>query len=196
MENNFRQIYAKKKRAEERIRSICPNIPYKSGIYVFHREENGIRFAYIGQSVDIARRCADHLLGFQHIDNSIKKHGLYDALKNPNGYKLNFMEYPESDLDRAEQETIKFFANQGYQLKNKTSGSQGVGKAAIEEHSTKTYRQGVAYGKEKCRKELQELFTKYLDYGIKEKPNKIKERKLNEFTEWLKGEQNGNLEKD
>ena len=190
MENNWKQVWAKRKSAENRILSICPNLPPKSGIYVFTREENGIKYGYIGQAKSLLRRCAEHLLGYQHIDNSLKKHGLYDKLKNPNGYKLSFTEYAENELDRAEQETIKFFANQGYQLKNKTIGGQGQGKEAIEEHSTKTYRQGVAHGYEKCRKEINEFFEKYLDYGIKEKPNKIKERKYNEFTEWLKGEKN------
>lgn len=195
-DNSWKQIWARKKGAEKRILAICPNIPNTSGIYVFYREENGIKFAYIGQARLLLRRCADHLLGYQHIDNSIRKHGLYDILKNPNGYKLKFAEYPESELDKAEQEAIKFFANQGYQLKNKTSGSQGVGKAAIEEHSTKGYRQGVAYGYKKCQKEIKDFFEKYLEYGIKEKPNKIKERKFNEFTEWLKGEQSENKEPD
>ena len=115
---------------------------------------------------------------------------------NPNGYKLSFTEYAESELDRAEQETIKFFANQGYQLKNKTIGGQGQGKEAIEEHSTKTYRQGVAYGYEKCRKEIKNLFAKYLEVKLKQPENKIKFRKYIEFTEWLKGEQSENKEPD
>ena len=189
MENNWKQVWAKKKGAEKRILSICPNIPNKSGIYVFYREENGIKFGYVGQAKLLLRRCADHLLGFQHIDNSIKKHGLYDQLKNPNGYKLSYAEYKEEMLDQAEQETIKFFANQGYQLKNKTIGGQGQGKEATEEHSTKTYRQGVAYGYEKCRKEIKNLFAKYLEVKLKQPENKIKFRKYIEFTEWLKGEQ-------
>lgn len=187
---NWQQIYAKKKAAEQCILSICPDIPNRSGIYIFAREENGIKIGYVGQAKDLKRRCSEHLLGFQHIDNSIKKHGLYEKYKNPNGYKLFYTEYAITNLDQAEQETIKYFANQGYQLRNKTSGGQGEGKVAIEEHSTKGYRQGIQQGYRNAKKEIRVLFEKYLDYSIKGKSNKIKERKINEFTEWLKGEEN------
>ena len=196
--NNWKQIYAKKKRAEERILSICPNIPNKSGIYVFTRTENGINYGYIGQAKDLRKRCAEHLLGFQHIDNSLKKHGLYDSLKNPSGYKLSFTEYGEELLDHAEQETIKFFANKGYQLRNKTIGGQGVGKTGMEDNKPcKGYHDGLKQGYEKCRKEIKEYFDKYLiavvpnnNQDARKKNGEFKEvylRKLTEFTEWLKG---------
>lgn len=193
---NWKQIYAKKKAAENRILAICPNIPNSSGIYVFMREENEIKYAYVGQAKDLKRRCADHLLGYSHIDNSLKKHGLYDNLKNPNGYKLKWTSYPIENLDQAERDTINFFANNGYQLRNNTIGGQDNGKAGLGDGvSTKGYRDGIKQGYENAKRDICEFFTKYLDYSMKEpyltkkgKVQEIKQRKFNEFTEWLKGE--------
>ena len=59
----------------------------------------------------------------------------------------------------------------------------------ISENSTKKgYYQGVAFGKNRAVQEIKTYFDKYLDFVIKGKPNKIKERKLKEFEELLKGE--------
>ena len=52
----------------------------------------------------------------------------------------------------------------------------------------KTYTQGVEYGEKKAIRRVKEFFDKYLDYGIKEPSNKVKERKIKEFEELLKGE--------
>lgn len=35
-------------------------------------DENGFRYAYIGQAVHILTRLAQHLVGYQHIDLSLK----------------------------------------------------------------------------------------------------------------------------
>ena len=69
---NYRQLYAIKKANKERILKICPNCPETSGIYFLLREEDGFKFAYIGQSVNLLQRLADHLQGYQYIDLSIK----------------------------------------------------------------------------------------------------------------------------
>ena len=192
---NYKQLYAKKKVALARIKSVCHNIPHKSGIYVFTREEHGIHYGYVGQSLDIWNRCADHLLGYQHIDNSIKKHGLYDEYKNPNGYKVLFTEYKPNELDQAEQETIRYFANLGYQLRNKTIGGQGEGKLGLDDNRpAKGYHDGLKQGYLNAKKEIKVLFEKYLDFVIKEKPNKVKERKFAQFQEWLNDQEKGDLE--
>ena len=39
MSVNYRKIYAMKAEREKRIKSICPGIPYSSGIYAFHRTD-------------------------------------------------------------------------------------------------------------------------------------------------------------
>ena len=57
-----------------------------------------------------------------------------------------------------------------------------------ERKSGKTYTQGVEYGEKKTIRQVKEFFDKYLDCVIKEPSNKVKERKLKEFEELLKGE--------
>ena len=181
---NYKKLYAIKQNNLNRIKKICPDITHKSGIYVFYREEKGIKFAYIGQSVDIWERCANHLTGYQHIDNSIKKHGLFCDL-NPNGYKIWYKEFPQDQLDQMEQHYIKAFADKGYQLKNKTLGGQGEGKDGLENgREPKGYRDGLKQGYENCRKEIITMFTKYLNYSPKS-TGKIAERKLQEFRDFL-----------
>ena len=119
---NYKQIYAIKKANEERILKVCPNCPNTSGIYFLLREEDGFKYAYIGQAVRLRERLGSHLSGYQHIDLSIKKHGLWSE-ENPTGYKVHFLEFAENLLDEMEQKYIKQYANAGYQMRNATSGS-------------------------------------------------------------------------
>ena len=71
MSVNYQQIWKRKRDTQNRIKKICPNIPNTSGIYIFARMENNIKYAYIGQSLHLRDRCAEHLIGYQHIDNVI-----------------------------------------------------------------------------------------------------------------------------
>ncbi len=178
-----------KKTASERIKRLCSGIDERSGIYFFYRtDEEGIKYAYVGQAKNLLDRCANHLMGYQSIDLSIKKHGLFNS-KNPCGWKLKCVYCNEADLDNAEKMYIKNVALLGYQLRNKTSGGQGEGKVGIAENRpSKGYRDGIAQGRKNCIKEVSIFFEKYLDYSIKGKPNKIKERKFEEFKEMLNGE--------
>jgi hypothetical protein len=67
-------------------------------------------------------------------------------------------------------------------------GSQGVGKFGIaDKKEAKGYRDGVKFGEEKCLKKIKEYFNKYLDFTIKGKTNKIKERKFEVLKEILGG---------
>lgn len=185
---NYKQVYAKKQATIKKILEICPNIPRSSGIYVFHRiDENGIKYAYVGQAKHLLDRCASHLLGYQHIDLSLKKHGL-KSTDNPYGYELHYFNYEENVLDEMERKYINKCAREGWQLRNATLGGQDSGKVIIEQKAAKGYRDGLAQGYKNAKKEIVELFAKYLVAQIDGKPNKIKERKLNEFKEWLKNE--------
>ena len=87
---NYKQIKAIEKKNKERILKICPEVTEGSGIYVFYREEHKLKFAYVGQAKHLLTRLAQHLSGYQHIDLSIKKHGLYSE-DNTNGYKISFV---------------------------------------------------------------------------------------------------------
>lgn len=185
---NYRQIYAIKARNEARIKKLCPTITNESGIYILTRtDEQGFKFAYIGQSVNLLERCASHLNGYQHIDLSIKKHGLYDSIKYPYGWKIaELYKVPKNDLDEAEMHYIKVYANAGYQLRNKTGGSQGDGKKGISYMPRKGYLQGKNEGKAQAYKEIGELIEKYTN-GLTSKKGKIAERKTAELLEKLKG---------
>ena len=142
---NPRQRYAIESKNRKRLLEVNPSLTDESGIYFLTRtDENGFRYAYIGQAVHILQRLAQHLVGYQHIDLSIKKHGLY-ADDNPHGWKIGFLNFPISELDKQEQHYIKAYADYGYQLRNKTSGSQGEGKAQIDEYRPE---KGIVTGKQ------------------------------------------------
>jgi hypothetical protein len=174
---NYKQIWAIKKANKERILKICPNCPETSGIYFLLREEDGFKFAYIGQSVNILQRLADHLQGYQYIDLSIKRHGLWSE-GNPTGYKVHFLEFPKDLLDEKEQKYIRQYANAGYQLRNLTSGSQGQGKKGFENaRQPKTYTEGVVQGEKNMAKQIKHLFDLHLDFAPKKNPPTVNQQK-------------------
>ena len=186
---NYKQIYAIKKVNEERILKVCPNCPNTSGIYFLLREEDGFKYAYIGQAVRLRERLASHLSGYQHIDLSIKKHGLYSK-ENPTGYRVHCLPIPENMLDEMEQKYIKQYANAGYQMRNATSGSQGVGKKGLDnQKQPRTYYEGLNNGYKRARKEIAHLFNLHLDYKTKsDKPNKNQQKALQKFKDFLEGD--------
>lgn len=194
---DYKKLYAIKKKNEEKIKQLCPDIKDISGIYILTRYDNGFKYAYIGQAVKLLSRLVQHLSGYdQHIDKSIRKHKLYSK-NNPTGWRIAFYYFPESELNKVEQEYIRSYANDGYQLRNKTSGSQGIGKQGFDTaKEPRTYTEGKAYGHAKAIKEVAVYFDKYLDVKVK-KDNKLCNRKLQEFIELIKGgEENGREQAD
>ena len=186
---NYKQIKAIEKKNKERILRLSPKTPETSGIYILYREEGGFKYAYVGQAKHILSRLAQHLSGYQHIDLSIKKHGLWSE-ENPCGWKLDWFECPEIYLDFYEQEYILQAANAGYQLYNHTSGGQGQGKQGIGEgKSPKGYYDGLAQGYKNARKFVRNLFDKHLNYSKKsDRPNKNQDKALAKFEDFLRGE--------
>lgn len=157
-----------------------------SGIYILTRYENEFKYGYVGQAKHILTRLAEHLLGYQHIDNSIRNHGLY-SLGNITGWQIAFFECPESELDRLEQIYIQKYANLGFQMRNKTSGGQGKGKLGIATfRENKGYYDGIKQGYKKARQEIKNLFDRYLNFS-KRKDNKICERMYEKFKDFLEG---------
>ena len=188
MAPNCRKIMAIRKANEDKIRKMCPEVTDNPGIYLFWRiDSDGFRFCYIGQARTLCKRMAEHLSGYQHIDLSIKKHKFYNEESNPWGYHAEVIEECSlEELDAREQYWIKYYANQGFQLRNKTTGSQSEGKAALgDAKSNKGYRDGLQQGRKNTQREIKELFDKYLTYDIKGKYGKIKQRKYDEFTAFL-----------
>lgn len=184
---NYKKVFAVKQANKERILAVCPTAREESGIYIFTREEDGFRYAYVGQAKNLLERLGGHLGGYdQHIDLSLKKHKLYSA-NNPEGWRIECKPYPLNRLNDMEQYYIKLYANRGYQMRNKTSGSQGTGKQGIADNKpAKGYYEGVEWGAEKTKRAIRHLFEKYLFYDIREPANKTKERKKREFEDFLK----------
>ena len=185
---NYRQIKAIEKKNKERILKLQPTMPETSGIYIFLRADDDFKYAYVGQAKHLLTRLAQHLSGYQHIDLSIKKHGLYSE-ENAEGWRIIWRSYPEDKLDEAEQHWIKEYANAGFQLRNKTSGSQGEGKRGIADNKPpKGYYDGLAQGYKNAQKYVANLFEKHLVYGKKsDKPNKNQEKAMAKFEEFLQG---------
>ena len=185
----FKQAKAIEQKNKKKLLEINPKLDDRSGIYFLTRiDEDGFNFAYIGQAKRLISRLAQHLVGFQHIDLSLKKHGLYSMDGNPYGWKVDFVHAKESDLDEMEQHYIKQFANAGYQLRNKTSGSQGIGKKQIDEYRpAKGYRDGVQQGKISLARDLKHIIDKHLTVELKpeKQGNKVSMKALEKFNALL-----------
>lgn len=191
MAPNYKQIYARKRDCERRIKAVCPEAEHESGIYCFHRiSEDGFKFAYVGQATkSLLTRLGEHLLGYQHIDLSIRKHGLYDAEKNPYGYKVEVLcRCTADECDEKEQFYIKQKADEGYQLRNHTGGSQGTGKRGFDDHRpAKGYHDGLKQGEKNAKQFVADLFSKHLDFVPKKQPpTKLQVRAMEKFEEFLK----------
>lgn len=189
---DYRQRKAIELKNRQRILALNPQIPDASGIYILYREEDGFKFAYVGQAKHILSRLAQHLSGYQHIDLSLKKHGLY-SLCNPCGYRILHFECPKDQLNVEEQKWIKWCAEKGYQLRNKTTGSQGKGKRGLDnQKAPKGYYDGKKQGYLDAQKFVANLFDKHLQYSQKsDKPNKNQEKAMAKFKEFLNWSENG-----
>ena len=184
---NFKQVKAIEYKNRQRLLEVNPGLNNMSGIYFLTREdEDGFLYAYVGQAKDILQRLCSHLVGYQHIDLSLKKHGLYSK-DNPYGWKVNYKTFPVSQLDEKEQYYIKQYALNGYQLRNKTSGSQGQGKRQIDEYKpSRGYRDGLAQGRKNSSKEIAHLFDKHLSYSTKNNPpTKNQQKAAEKFEDFL-----------
>lgn len=190
---DFRQRKAIEQKSKRKLLAVNPNLNEESGIYFLTREdENGFKYAYIGQAKHILARLAQHMVGYnQHIDLSLKSHGLFSK-ENPYGWNVSFANTSEEVLDDMEQRYIKEYAV-GFQLLNKTSGSQGSGKKKIGEYKpAKGYRDGLKQGKINLARELSSIAEKHLKIEIRDdkKNNKISQKQFEKFKELLKeGEQ-------
>ena len=194
---NIARAKAIEQENKKRLLKLNPKLNDKSGIYFLLREdENGFKYAYIGQSVGVLTRLASHMSGYeQHIDKSLKAHKLYDKEKNPYGWRVEFLNFPENQLDEKEKYYIKLYADKGYQLRNVSVGGQGSERDSGtigERKPPKGYRDGIKQGYKNASKEISHLFDLHLDYKTKsDNPNKNQEKalhKLEEFLNYHKGD--------
>ena len=191
MNENLRKAKAIEAKNKNRLLAIDPYLDEGSGIYfLVRKDENGIKYAYIGQAKHLLTRLAQHLSGYQHIDLSLKKHGLYSS-ENIYGWKIGFLHFQISELDFMEKKFIQMYSNNGYQLRNKTAGGQGEGKTQIDDYRpAKGYRDGIAQGRKNLAKELTNIIDKHLCISIKEekKNNKVSIKAFDKFNDLLYGD--------
>lgn len=189
--NNIIQAKARERDNKQKFLAVNSTLDDESGIYILTREEDGFKYVYIGQAKHILTRLAQHLVGYQHIDLSLKKHGLFSD-DNPCGWKVNAIHFKESELDEKEQYYIKLYANKGYQLRNKTSGSQGDGKRQIDEfRPQKGYRDGLAQGYKNAVNELRNIIEKHLVVTLKPEKsnNKVSQKQFEKFNQIIYGKE-------
>lgn len=182
---NYKQIFAKKSDAEQRLRQICLEATsHRSGIYFYTREDTDGKYAYIGKSVDICERTLSHMNGYQQrIDKSLKSRGFFSNL-NPSGWKLNVLFYPRAELDKWERYWIEQYRGAGVNLYNVESGG-AEGKTIIGERKPpKGYRDGVIQGRKSLAKELKHIIETHLEVNVR-KDNKITQKALAKFWELL-----------
>lgn len=185
---NIAQIKQREQENKQKFLALNPKIPEISGIYILFREENGIKYAYVGQAKHLLTRLAQHLVGYQHIDLSLKKHGL-KSKDNPNGYDVSFERVPLHYLDERERYWIKQLANMGYQLRNKTLGGQDEGKGGLDnQKASRGYHDGLKQGRKALAKELKHIIDTH-HFEIKpQKDNKVTQKALAKFWELLESE--------
>lgn len=177
---------------KKRLLKLNPKLNDKSGIYFLLREdENGFKFAYVGQAKSVLQRLASHLVGYeQHIDLSLRKHKLYSE-DNPYGWRVEFLNFPESQLDEKEKYYIKLYADNGYQLRNVSIGGQGGNRdsgSIGERKAPKGYLQGIQQGKKVLARELSSIAEKHLIICLKpeKEHNKVSQKQYEKFMNLLK----------
>lgn len=186
---NYNDIKRREEENKRQFLALNQKLTETSGIYILYREENGIKYAYVGQAKHILTRLAQHMSGFQHIDRSLKKHGLYSREK-PFGYRVAFTEYPIEQLDNAEREWIKKLAGLGYQLRNHTIGGQDNGKSGMDNQKpSRGYHDGLSQGRKSLAKELRHIIDTHLEIKLRNENNKISQKALAKFWELLEGDE-------
>ena len=180
---NYRQIYARKAECERRIKEVRPDCPNTSGIYFILREEDGFRYGYIGKARHLLERLGQHLIGYQHIDLSIKKHGLWSE-ENPTGYKIHFLQFPESELDEKERYFIQKYANAGWQMRNVESGGTNGKTDIADRRPARGYFDGKEAGYLTARRDVAHWFSLHLNVSMK-KPTKNAEKALAKFEKFI-----------
>ena len=190
---NIARAKAIEQENKKRLLKLNPKLNDRSGIYFLLREDkNGFKYAYVGQAVHTLSRLASHLVGYaQHIDLSLRKHKLYDKEENPYGWRVEFLNFPESQLDKKEKYYIKLYANKGYQLRNVSLGGQGENRASGsigERKAPKGYMQGIQQGKKLLARELSSIAEKHLKIELREdkQHNKVSQKQYEKFMDLLK----------
>ena len=189
---DYKQIKAIEARNKQRWLEVNRRLTDASGIYILTRHEDGFKYAYIGQAKHLLTRLASHLTGYQHIDLSLRKHGLRSAT-NKAGWDVQFITYPVAELDKREQEWTRAYADMGYQLRNKTGGGQGEGKQGldVDKKEGKGYYDGKKQGYKDAQRFVASLFKTNLKAEINGKEGVRKQKALQKFLDFIQEGENG-----
>lgn len=189
--SNIARAKAIEQQNRKRLLKVNPKLNDKPGIYFLLRQENGFKFAYIGQTrTSILERLCSHMTGYQqHIDLSLRKHKLYSE-DNPTGWRVEFLNFPISELDEKEKFYIKQYADAGYQLRNVSVGGQASERESGsigERKPSKGYMEGVRNGKRSLARELSHIIDKHLVVSLKPDKvgNKVSQKALEKFNSLL-----------
>lgn len=189
MNQNFRKAKAIEEKNKKRILKVNPHVDEGSGIYFLTRtDEDGIKYSYVGQAKHLLTRLAQHLVKYdQHIDRSLKNHGLYST-ENIEGWKVGFLHFPEEELEDLENKYVLQYIHSGYQSLNKTAGRQGKGKKQIAEYQPpKGYRDGLQQGYLNASREIAHLFDLHLEVTTKKDPPTVHQKNaLEKFEAFLR----------
>lgn len=194
-QKNYIRAKAIEQKNKERILQLCPDMQDRAGIYKFFRiNEDGEKECYIGkaQKQGMLTRCAQHLAGYeQHIDLSLRKHGLYNE-NNPRGWRvmpMSYCDYAPEMCDDLERESIGYAIIHGSKVLNVESGGT-TGKTDINERKpSRGYRDGVKQGERNVIKKIAHLFDLHLKAVYKaEKPSKNAEKAMQKFNDIIQGE--------
>lgn len=140
------------------------------------------------------QRLTSHLVGYeQHIDLSLRKHKLYSE-DNPYGWRVEFLNFPESQLDEKEKYYIKLYADNGYQLRNVSIGGQGGNRdsgSVGERKAPRGYLQGIQQGRKNLARELSNIAEKHLKIELRadKANNKVSQKQYEKFMDLLKGDE-------
>lgn len=148
----------------------------KSGIYCWSRYNKDGEFCwYIGKAKNLLHRTAQHIMdGQSHLDKSIKKHGIIDKIKNPDGWFFKIIVCcEETKLDGFEQYWIERYRNSGGIMYNIESGGT-TGKTIIGE---KKQRRDVKW-KSEAKKRVLSDYREYFDLQPKENAYKKNTQEL------------------
>lgn len=182
---NLRKAKAVEVSNKKRLLKVNPKLDDKAGIYILWRTET---HGYVGQSKGILTRLAQHMVGYeQHIDLSMKAHGLYSE-ENKGGYKIDFFHCPISELDEKEREYIQKAIDAGWIIKNKTGGGQDEGKEKIADYRpAKGYHDGIKQGRKTLAKDLKHIIDTHLQVSLKpeKQNNKVSIKALEKFNTLL-----------
>lgn len=144
MSFNPKRYWAIKNQAEK----CLANVPDKSGIYIWKRQDNNITYWYVGQAKSLRKRFVDYYLIKSGV--AFDKRHFALSLKAHKDWKVSILELCDVDkLNEREQYWINEYLGKPYhQTRNSTLGGQNGTKVLGERTKTTATKQKKAFREE------------------------------------------------